>query len=385
MCATLLLFDLTRKVLRDDYLAYKSALLFTINPASVFFSAAYSESLHALLSFYLMLKLEKAFTIQSGLLLALCSSVRSNGLLNLGFAAYKSLRLIAREIAIHQRLKQLQREDFAETLANIIGDAVLPGILSALMSFLPFVMFQWYAFTQYCGVTKPKFDYDEGILDYARDHGLILPSADPSSWCQDSPPIPYFYIQSHYWNVGFLKYFQLKQLPNFFLAAPVLYLTASHCLRFFECHKFYCSRLGFTYFNMDPSQKVPAFDMYKARILPKECFVYMAHAAFLCFFGTFFVHVQISTRMILSSSPVVFWVCALVTTPEEKKAIPLLDLDNKPEMALKLESPENLESAWRSLLMDERWTKPESKWIRVYFLSYALLGTILFSNFLPWT
>ena len=127
VCATLLLFDLSRKVLRDDYLAYKSALLFTINPASIFFSATYSESIHALLSFYVMLKLEKAFTIQMGFLLALSSAVRSNGLINLGFAAYKSAKLVAREIAIHQRLKYLQRDDFSETLANIIGDAVLPG------------------------------------------------------------------------------------------------------------------------------------------------------------------------------------------------------------------------------------------------------------------
>lgn len=252
------------------------------------------------------------------------------------------------------------------------------------MSVCPFALFQWFAFTQYCGVTKPKFDYDEDIIAYANDHALKLPSADPSSWCQGSPPIPYFYIQDHYWNVGFLRYFQLKQIPNFLLAAPVLVLTVRHCLKFIRCHRFYCSRLGFTYFNMDPSQKVPAFDVYKSRVLPKECFVYMVHALFLCIFCTFFVHVQISTRMILSSSPVVLWIAALITTPEDKKSMPVLDLD-KPEMVFKLESAENLESAWKSLIVDEKGKNPESKWIRLYFCSYAFVGTVLFSNFLPWT
>ena len=43
-------------VLHDEYLAYKSAIYFCFNPASIFFSAAYSETFHAAVSFAVMLR-----------------------------------------------------------------------------------------------------------------------------------------------------------------------------------------------------------------------------------------------------------------------------------------------------------------------------------------
>ena len=50
--------------------------------------------------------MEKGFTMKLGLLLAASSAVRSNGLLNLGFPLYRSLKIVAKEIAVHRRLKQ---------------------------------------------------------------------------------------------------------------------------------------------------------------------------------------------------------------------------------------------------------------------------------------
>ena len=62
---------------------------------------------------------------------------------------------------------------------------------------------------------------------------LKLPSSLPvSDWCHGRMPMPYGYIQDKYWNVGFLRYFELRQIPNFIIAAPVIYLVLSHSLRF---------------------------------------------------------------------------------------------------------------------------------------------------------
>ena len=91
--AAVALYELSRKVLKDEFLAYKAALYFCINPASVFFSAAYSEALHCAISFFAMLKVEKAFSIKMGLLLGASTAVRANAILNLGFPLYKSLKV----------------------------------------------------------------------------------------------------------------------------------------------------------------------------------------------------------------------------------------------------------------------------------------------------
>ncbi len=69
----------------------------------------------------------------------------------------------------------------------------------------PFVTFQWYGFTQFCSLTKPSLDYDLVITEYASNNSLKLPSKEPSEWCSYQIPMPYSYIQSHYWGVGFLK------------------------------------------------------------------------------------------------------------------------------------------------------------------------------------
>ena len=43
-------------VLNDEYLSYKAVIYFCFNPASIFFTAPYSESFHAAVSFYIMLR-----------------------------------------------------------------------------------------------------------------------------------------------------------------------------------------------------------------------------------------------------------------------------------------------------------------------------------------
>lgn len=41
-------------------------------------------------------------------------------------------------------------------------------------------------------------------------------------WCQWPIPLLFLYAQSHYWNVGFLRYWTLNNLPNFAFAAPTV-------------------------------------------------------------------------------------------------------------------------------------------------------------------
>lgn len=397
--ATLALYDLTRKLFKDEYLAYKTALFFCINPASIFFSAAYSESAFAAVSFTLMVKLEKGFSFKVGLLLALSGFCRSNALLNLGFIVYKSVKMIASEITMYKWLKKLEKHELSTTVANIIGDAIFPGIFSCVAAVGPFALYQWFGFTQYCGLTKVSLDYDQAVIDYAHNFSLKLPSEVPSEWCSYKVPIPYSYIQSHYWNVGFLRYFHWKQIPNFALAAPMISLVLWRSWRFFVHHKNYCFALGLaapvglekTGKGQKSSFSQPTnFDTFgEARALPRECFVYVVHATFLALFAFFCINVQVATRLLASSTPVVYWWMAVLTTPKDRKPEHKSAYElgnNRMDLLAKLETPENLKSAWKNLVIDERPKMPKiGVWLLNYFVGYACIGTILFVNFLPWT
>lgn len=251
---------------------------------------------------------------------------------------------------------------------------------------------QWYAFTQFCSLTKPKHDFSDAVLEYAVDRGLKLPSRDPSEWCRDWLPVPYAYVvQASHWttpNTSLL--FNMSQLPSLVLAAPALYLILGQAVKFVRAHKFYCTRLGCTYFSMDPAQKVPAFDMYTTRVLPKECFVYVAHSAALsvgCLFCLLFSQQSFSaTRILASVSPVLYWTAALLTTPRGRKPTPLKDLE-KPEAVARLETRRNLDTWTRSILTDEPTSAlaPDGRWVRPYFVGFAVVGTVMFANYLPWT
>ncbi|KAG0219773.1 hypothetical protein BGX31_011159 [Mortierella sp. GBA43] len=46
-------------------------------------------------------------------------------------------------------------------------------------------------------------------------------------WCDSVPPSIYTFVQDFYWNVGFLRYYEIKQIPNFLMAAPMVTLSAS--------------------------------------------------------------------------------------------------------------------------------------------------------------
>jgi Gpi18-like mannosyltransferase len=67
------------------------------------------------------------------------------------------------------------------------------------------MMVQFYGYYRYCNASVSSGD------DYCNYSGL---------W-----PNMYGYVQAKYWGVGLFKYYQLSQLPNFLLAAPILILT----------------------------------------------------------------------------------------------------------------------------------------------------------------
>lgn len=317
------LFRLTYKEFQNEQLAHMSSLLFCINPASIFFTAPYSESLFSFLSFSVMLS-DNLFT--SCIFVALSALVRSNGVINLGFPLYKLLKKYVNESknCFH----------FLVFFNKLV--IMCAGSLST------FIIYQFYCYSQFC--TSFNSYIDAEVLKLASLKSYVLRGSGPNVMCNSV--LPYLYVQSTYWNVGFLYYFQFKQIPNFAVAFPILYFASVQSYRYFIRHQYLLRTLGLL--NSSKSKT------------DEKIFVYVVHLCALLFVCLFFVHIQISTRLLCSSSPALYWFCAKLMHSKVQKSFHF-QLSNWFRMS------------------------DVSRVILVYCVSYCVIGTALFCNSFPWT
>ncbi|VVC41134.1 GPI mannosyltransferase 2 [Cinara cedri] len=311
--AALALYDLTLRVHDNDVrTAYNSAVLFCFNPASVFFSAPYSESLFALTTFYGMYHVQRDSVWKSALCFGCCALNRSNGLLNSGYLLYSAVRT-----AVTKRI------------------LLFKFVLGSCLVFACFGSFQLYGYYKFCTLRGHYFE--PKIVDYARANNLVMPNNHTVPlWC--GVRLPYSYVQEKYWqNIGFLNYYQFKQIPNFMLAFPCIFLLLNH---------------GFKYFYNNNIMYLGLRDR------DKPDFVYVVHSTVLTLFCLFCIHVQVTTRMLASSSPVFYWACGSY-----------------------FQFPLNFNRiTYRRVYNDFK-----SRLVVLYFLAYFVVGTALFVNFLPFT
>ncbi|XP_066138434.1 GPI mannosyltransferase 2 [Euwallacea fornicatus] len=261
---SLVLFRLTLLFFNEET-AYVAVRIFCFNPASVFFSAPYTETVFSFLSFTgmhnsVMWYKGKENLIAVLLPFLLSATTRSNGVLNAGFIVFLNICLALKgnfKVKVYYVFK------------------IVASIMTCLSGFVYFIVYSRKLFCT--GLINIPISRDLQLQ--AQMEHYVLPYAwtnQSRPWC-NSLELPYTYVQSHYWNVGFLKYFQLKQTPNFLLALPILYIVISSCIEHFYIN-----------FLKRRNLKVFAFEVF--------CLL--------------FVNVQISTRMLCSASPVFYWICA---------------------------------------------------------------------------
>ncbi|XP_037357304.1 GPI mannosyltransferase 2 isoform X1 [Talpa occidentalis] len=364
--AAVALHDLGRLVLHCPRQAFYGALLFCLSPANVFLAAGYSEALFALLTFSAMGQLERGRSRTSGLLFALATGVRSNGLVNTGFLVYAQCRSFFSSLMVLNPLRSLLR---------LLGSV----LLSVLTLGLPFALFQYYAYSQFClpGSARP---IPEPFLQLAVNRSYRIADGNVPPWCSWELPIIYSYVQDIYWNVGFLRYYELKQVPNFLLAAPVTVLVAWATWTYVTTHPWLCLTLGMRRNKINKTLEKPEPGFLSPRV-----FVYLVHAVALLLFGGLCMHVQVLTRFLGSSTPVVYWFPAHLLQDQE----PLLrSLETMPGKPLAGDSPPGQKVPRNSimgLLYNWKTCSPITQCILGYFLTYWLLGLLLHCNFLPWT
>lgn len=365
--SAIIFYDLTERVFQNTITAYKAAILYCINPASIFFSALYSESMFAYLTFYTMLGSIKGMST-TYFPLALSTLVRSNGIVSIGFPMYFGLKNLcnSEKIEKHQRkydtllilwhiLKLIKLKNYFTILSTVI------------ISLSPLVLLQIYNYMKFC--TSTYFDkLPVHILQYAIENNLILPGTIESTWCNASLPLAYSYVQRTYWNVGFLRYYQFKQIPNFILSLPILYIMLQCIKEFVYEYRDELYLLGFF------DSKAKNENTIEVKKYPLNMFVFVIHGLFLTMFCLFFVHIQVSTRLLASATPLPYWYCALTMS---HKCIDHIDLQ--------YESDENMCSKWKVFFLFQKQYTLQDKFILFYFIGYTIIGCFMFSNFLPWT
>ena len=244
---TVILFNLIIKITRNRKLAMLSCLLFVVNPANVFMSSVYSETLFAFFSFGGMLSLECHCSWLATSLFLLAGSTRSNGILLIMYIAWYHLEKMA--------MKGLGMKT--------AFSALIPIVLQSILVLMPYLLFQMYGYAIYCGIPDVQHDWIAKLLRSVSGAPQLRDLSNPS-WCNSTIPFPYSHVQDRYWNAGFLKYYELKQIPNFLLAAPMI-ITSTATLWF------YCkdrSRL----FYLTP---------------------YVCHLGFMLAFGVTSIHIQV--------------------------------------------------------------------------------------------
>jgi len=336
----------------------------------LFFSTAYSESIFAMLTFSGYLFAEWNNNTFAFICWIAASYTRSNGTM---IILWMALRTIARIYKPHRT----GDERFAE---------IMSLIFDSLIILFP-VLYH---------------DYNGYYIHCIQAHKAIRPP-----WCQDAVPIfgiyPYFalldvwdmkwfktfplyrHVQSKYWNVGFLRYYEWKQVPNFLLAFPVLFLGTCAVLTWIRQSWGFFTRekkrdstteantwrqklfwpvqwVTFAFRSFDTSPELTIKDI-EEREQPVVMLVgptYLAYYGVLgaaCIVGATIAHVQISTRFIFASCPAIYWYMAYICVSEDKR---------------------NQKSLFGRLLLSR------SAMI-CYCVGFNIAGIVMHVNWLPWT
>ncbi|KAH9500489.1 hypothetical protein Btru_072065 [Bulinus truncatus] len=430
---SLLLYRLGKMVLKTDKIAFYASLLFCINPASIFMSAVYSEIMYTFFLIAALVALNMKKKIISSFLLGLSIFTRSNGLAGIGFIVHNVINSSINQFCeIKSASSKLSNLRTLRLLAGLMFKTVLEIIFYSSLCAIPFFIFQYYVYHLFC--QEPP-ELPKHVIDYGRSQGYKIAGDEPSPWCNATIPLSYSYIQKHHWNVGFLKYYTFKQMPNFLLAFPVVLLSIRTCMFYFQLNplSFYC--LGFRHSSQSSKERFFVARATKDTVLEEQkkrkklfldkimddyadcqwdevnsnkvnssssdqcidLIVYVCHLTFLTVFGCFFMHIQVLTRMLFSSSPLLYWYAStlfingnrgqkLSRAPNNKRS----GSDCLKQGIIIPHLLQSLFSMFKLSFISEAfknwyYLNFEFRAIFIYFLTYFFLGTIMFSNFLPWT
>ena len=388
----------------EQHLAQTTAQLFCINPAGVFFVASYSESLFAMLTFtghaiyakgqycnnYLKIvgtdeqKHSKSmpkgtvraywwwanfYWLPLTLLWMLASFTRSNG-------SFSSIWiLIVGTAKCISCIRASTGNITTKAAVRVISMLLFHGALASFVA-MPVLFHDWRGYNFHCISTKPQQSIPIWCEHYGRQFSL------------------YAHVQRKHWNVGLFRYFELKQAPNFLLALPLLtlsfaavvvwilhswnrHITLENDVRGFNggvrcvAHNIR-ALLQWAYLALDASTNESSDRLsYRSTmlLLGPQLLSHYAILAGFALVGTFVAHVQISTRLICSSCPALYWFLSCL----------IANGVVNDEMASRVKRKDDV--------VGQLFPCPSLvvRLLHPYLILYNILGIVLHVNFLPWT
>jgi phosphatidylinositol glycan class V len=209
---------------------YYVAILFCVNPATIYFSALYSEALFAYLTLdgiYRLYSHPIAFAPIASLLFALGSFVRSNGVINAGFILHALL-------------------SYGRPKSSSLPTYLLYVAACTSLSILPYFLVQYWHWNNFClHSTKDFLAAPEFVQKYLTSNQLVVEGVP--EWCESWQFVPNAYssVQTNLWKVGPFAYFQLRKLPELISALPVfVFITVQLLVSFAKENKWKILSLG---------------------------------------------------------------------------------------------------------------------------------------------
>lgn len=166
---------------------------------------------------------------------------------------------------------------------------LLYGILSVSIILTPFVYHSYSGYALFCANAEPL--------------------TSPPAWCYTFPPSIYTYVQSRYWNVGFLRYWTVAQIPNFIIAAPPLAALFSFSLCHLRNWLLPHLQSKLSQFPRTPLKQIPSSHIFfRSSLTP-----HAIHALCLSAMLLLASHTQIVLRL-AASMPFIYWAAAWLLT-----------------------------------------------------------------------
>ncbi|ESK92938.1 glycosyltransferase family 76 protein [Moniliophthora roreri MCA 2997] len=250
------MYSLSLHHLRSPKLAYLATLLslFPSNPATLRLTA-YTEPFFTYFSYKGMWYCTQSEYLYASLFFMTAGLFRSNGTFLGGFILWD---LVAQPLLF---------------TGKIYPRRILRSILLTAVTFIPFVYQQYTGYLAFCtGHSKAE-------------------------WCKKTLPLIYSHVQDKYWNVGFLRYWTLSQIPNFLIAAPPL-----------------LSIVSFSFFVLLSQRRE---DKSNSPFTHPSLVPHAIHALVLCAILILASHVQVVLRL-AASMPLTYWAAAWLVLEHPK-------------------------------------------------------------------